>query len=174
MSGEAYRWTAKSPSELYHTLGPHGVDHLVREMLDACWRGLPDESRTLSAAKRLAQEVFDRNMKVWAKIKQPSPAAFFENLLPNDTDGFMRQAMVMCWMMMPRAGGRKVSEVRKIVGDIFQRNLNAWEQDETTFTGKKKKSAAPVKKAKAKSKSAKPKVKAVAKKSRRPAPKRSR
>ena len=35
MSWEAYRWTAKTPSELLHTLGPHGVDHLVRQYLDA-------------------------------------------------------------------------------------------------------------------------------------------
>jgi hypothetical protein len=140
MSGEAYRWTAKTPSELYHTLGPHGVDHLVRQMLDVCWRESPDEGRTLAGVKRAAQEVFDRNMRVWARIKQPSPAAFFENLLPNAADGFMRQAMVMCWMMMPRSGGRKVSEVRSIVGAIFQRNIAAWDQDESTFTGKKKKS----------------------------------
>lgn len=138
MSGEAYRWTAKSPSELYHVLGPHGVDHLVRQMLDACWRHSPEEGRTLSGVKRIAQEVFERNMRVWARIKKPSPAAFFEDLLPNEADGFLRQAMVMCWMMMPRSGGRKVSEVRKIVGDIYQRNIEAWDADEATLTGKKK------------------------------------
>jgi len=91
MSGEAYRWTAKTPSELYHTLGPHGVDHLVRQMLDVCWRESPDEGRSLAGVKRAAGRVFDRNISVWARIKQPSPAAFFENLLPNAADGFMRQ-----------------------------------------------------------------------------------
>lgn len=149
------------------------MDHLVREMLDACWRGLPDDARSLAAAKRLAQEVFDRNMAVWAKIKQPSPAAFFENLLTNDRDQFMRQAMVMCWMMMPRVGGRKVSEVRKIVGEIFKRNISGWEADEVTFTGKKQRITGAAAK-QAKSRAAKPPKKRLAKKSRRPAPKRSR
>src|SRR6185437_486056 len=142
MSGEAYRWTAKTPSELYHTLGPHGVDHLVRQMLDVCWRESPEEGRSLATVKRKAQEVFDRNMRVWARIKQPSPAAFFEDLLPNAADGFMRQAMVMCWMMMPRSGGRKVSEVRAIVAAIYQRNIAAWDADEATFTGTRKKPSA--------------------------------
>ena len=137
MSWEAYRWTAKTPSELYKTLGPHGVDHLIRQMLDACWRHSPEEERTLAAVKRAAQEVYDRNLAVWAKIKQPSPAAFFENLLPYEADGFLRQAMVMCWMMMPRTGGRKVADVRKIIGEIYQRNLQAWDEDEATFTGSK-------------------------------------
>ena len=53
MSWEAYRWTAKSPSELYHTLGPHGVDHLVRQMLDACWRQSPEEGRSLAFSATL-------------------------------------------------------------------------------------------------------------------------
>jgi hypothetical protein len=148
MSGEAYRWTAKTPSELYHTLGPHGVDHLVRQMLDACWRRLPDEARSVAVAKRAAQEVYDRNMAVWAKIKQPSPEAFFRDLLPIDTEQYMRQAMVTCWMMMPRTGGRKVSDVRRIVGEIFQRNIDAWNADEATFTGKNTKSSGAAKKAK--------------------------
>ena len=137
MSWEAYRWTAKSPSELYQILGPHGVDHLVRQMLESCWRNSPAEGRTLEGVKKIAREVFARNMTVWAKIKKPSPAAFFENLLPNEADGFLRQAMVLCWMMMPRSGGRKVSDVRKIVGAIYDRNIASWDQDEATFTGKK-------------------------------------
>ena len=150
MNWEAYRWTAKSPSELYSTLGPHGVDHLVRQMLDACWRRSPEEGRSLAGVKKIAQEVFDRNIAVWSKIKQPSPAAFFENLLPNEADGYLRQAMVMCWMMMPRTGGRKVGDVRKIVSEIYQRNIDAWDADEATFTGKK----TPRKKAAAKPASA--------------------
>jgi hypothetical protein len=143
MSWEAYRWTAKSPSDLYQTLGPHGVDHLVRQMLDACWRHSPEEGRTLALVKRMAQEVFDRNMAVWAKIKSPSPAAFFENLLPYEADGFLRQAMVLCWMMMPRTGGRKVADVRKIINEIYQRNINSWEDDDATFKGTKHKAAKP-------------------------------
>jgi hypothetical protein len=170
MSGEAYRWTAKTPSELYHTLGPHGVDHLVRQMLEACWRRLPDDTRSVSAAKRAAQEVFDRNMAVWAKIKQPSPAAFFQDLLPTETDGYMRQAMVTCWMMMPRTGGRKVADVRRIVGEIYRRNIDAWDADDATFTGKKPKASTPTKKA---PKAGKGKAK-TAKKSPRRAPARSR
>ena len=50
---------------------------------------------------------------------------------------FLRQAMVTCWMMMPRTGGRKLSDVTRIVTGIFERNLAAWEQDNATFTGKK-------------------------------------
>jgi hypothetical protein len=139
MSWEAYRWTAKSPSELYDILGPHGVDHLVRQMLDACWRESPTEGRSLTSVKKIAQEVFDRNLAVWSRIKKPSPAAFFEDLLPNATDGFLRQGMVLCWMMMPRSGGRNVRDVRKIVSEIYGRNLAAWEEDNATFTGKKAK-----------------------------------
>ena len=146
MSWEAYRWTAKSPSELHHTFGPQGVERLVQQMLDACWRESEAEGRSLATVKRAAQEVFDRNVAAWAKIKQPSPAAFFDNLLPHAADGFLRQAMVLCWMMMPRAGGRKVSDVRKIVGEIYRRSLDAWDADEATFTGKslKKKSGPKV------------------------------
>jgi hypothetical protein len=158
MSWEAYRWTAKTPAELFHTLGPHGVDHLVRQYLDAVWRGLPDDQRNLDAARRAAQEVFDRNMKVWAAIKKPSPEAFFQNLLPKDTDQFLRQAMLVCWMMMPRAGGRDLGDVRKIVTRVYQRNLDGWEEDNEAFTtgGKKKKPGAkktgsPTKKAARKS-----------------------
>jgi hypothetical protein len=47
--------------------------------------------------------------------------------------------MVLCWMMMPRRGGRDVAAVRKIVGEIYDRNLAAWEQDNATFTGTKPK-----------------------------------
>lgn len=137
MSWEAYRWTAKTPSELYQTLGPHGVDHLVRQMLDACWREHPMEMRTLAAVQKAAQEVFDRNMAVWGRIKKPSPAAFFEDLLPHAADGFLRQAMVLCWMMLPRAGGRDVKDVRRIISETYNRNLAAWAEDEATFTGKK-------------------------------------
>jgi hypothetical protein len=151
MSWEAFRWTAKSPSELYHVLGPHGVDELVRQSLSVCWRESPAEGRSLKGVMAIAQEVFDRNMSAWAKIKQPSPAAFFDNLLPRPADQFMRQAMVLCWMMMPRTGGRDVAEVRRIVGELFRRNLDAWEQDDATFTGsgrKKKAGKKPVRPAK--------------------------
>ncbi len=135
MSWEAYRWTAKSPSELYQVLGPHGVDELVHQSLGACWRESPAEGRSLAGVIEVAREVFDRNMKVWAAIRKPSPASFFEDLRPNPADQFLRQAMVTCWMMMPRAGGRDVREVRRIVGEIFERNLAAWQADDATFTG---------------------------------------
>jgi hypothetical protein len=137
MSWEAYRWTAKSPSELFHVLGPHGVDHLVRQALDACWRELPEDKRTLADVVASASEVFDRNRRVWGRIKRPEPAAFFDNLLPKQPDQFLRQAMVTCWMMMPRTGGRKLSDVTRIVTGIFERNLAAWEADNATLTGKK-------------------------------------
>ncbi|HEY1628816.1 MAG TPA: hypothetical protein VGF52_03090 [Tepidisphaeraceae bacterium] len=134
MSWEALRLTSKSPSELLHTLGPHGVDNLIRQALDVLWREYPPENRTLNNVRRRAQEVFDRNVKVWSSIKRPTPAAFFENLLPYPADGFFRQAMVLCWMMMPRTGGRELSEVRKIIKEIYERNLAAWEKDNRTFT----------------------------------------
>jgi hypothetical protein len=150
MSWEANRWTAKTPAELYHTLGPHGVDDLIRKSMDVCWRQLPAEGRVLADAQKAAREVFERNMAVWAKVKKPSPEAFFADLPPHEADHLMRQAMVTCWMMMPRAGGRDVAEVRQIVGGIFTRNMNAWEEDEVTFTGKAKSKAAPKKKPAAK------------------------
>ena len=139
MSWEAYRWTAKTPSELYHTLGPHGVDELIRNALADVWRGLPDDGRTVGGAIAAAREVANRNISVWRKIKQPSPAAFFEDLRPANEDGHFRQAMVLCWMMMPRAGGRKVSDALKIVARIFERNLAAWQEDDETFTGERPK-----------------------------------
>ena len=138
MSWEAYRWTAKTPSELYHTLGPHGVDELIRNALADVWRSLSDEGRTVDAAIAAAREVATRNISVWRRIKQPSPAAFFEDLLTSSAaDGHFRQAMVLCWMMMPRTGGRKVSDALKIVAQIFERNLAAWLEDNETFTGAK-------------------------------------
>ena len=48
--------------------------------------------------------------------------------------------MVLCWMMMPRSGGRKVSDALKIVAQVFERNLAAWREDNETFTGVKTKS----------------------------------
>ena len=139
MSWEAYRWTAKTPSELYHTLGPHGVDELVRNALADVWRALPDENRSVEAAIAAAREVASHNISVWRKIKQPSPAAFFEDLRPTNADGHFRQAMVLCWMMMPRSGGRKVGDALKIIAQIFERNLAAWQEDNETFTGTKPK-----------------------------------
>jgi hypothetical protein len=147
MSWEAQRWTAKSPSELFHTFGPHGVDHLVRQALEACWRELPDDKRTLNDAITASREVFDRNVAVWKRIKRPEPAAFFADLQPTPADQFLRQAMVTCWMMMPRAGGRQLSDVVKIVTGIFERSISAWEADNATFTGKSaKKRSAPASK----------------------------
>jgi hypothetical protein len=148
LTWEAFRLTSKSPSELMHVLGPHGVDHLIRQGLATCWRELPAEDKTLAAAKRAAQEAFDRNARHWAKIKRPDPAAFFDDLAPHAADGFFRQALVLCHMMLPR-GKRPLGDVLKVFTAIYQRNLDAWDSDHTVFTkgiGKSKKSA---KKAKA-------------------------
>jgi len=138
MSWEAFRLTSKSPSELLHTLGPHGVDHLIRQAMDVLWREYPEESRTFDNVKRRADEVYNRNTRVWSAIKKPSPQAFFENLLPYPADGFFRQAMVLCWMMMPRTGGRDVADVRKIISQMYQRNVEAWQADNRLFTTERK------------------------------------
>ena len=141
MSWEAFRLTSKSPAEVYHVLGPHGVDDLIRKMMDTCWREYPEETRSFDNVRKRVLEVYNRNMRVWNAIKKPTPQAFFENLLPYAADGHMRQALVLTWMMMPRAGGRDFSSVKKIIAEIFDRNLAAWDEDNRTFT------AAPAKKA---------------------------
>jgi hypothetical protein len=166
MSWEAFRLTSKSPSEVYTILGPHGVDDLIRKMMDACWREYPEDSRTFENVRRRVLEVYNRNMRVWSAIKKPTPQSFFENLLPYAADGHMRQALVLAWMMMPRAGGRDFKDVKKIVADIFQRNLASWDEDDKVFTpaakpARRKARPAAKKKttAKASKKSAKSKVK---------------
>src|SRR5690242_7012860 len=159
MSWEAFRWTAKSPSELYHVLGPHGVDDLVRQMIAAVWRDLPTEGRTFESGVEAARRVYDRNIAVWRRIKKPGPEEFFADLQPHAADGFMRQPMVLTWMMMPRTGGREVKDALRIISDIFDRNLAAWDDDNSTFTGggkkKSRKSAKPAAKPAAKAKGAK-------------------
>jgi len=152
MSWKAFRLTSKSPSDLMTVMGPAGVDGLIREMLMTCWRELPEDQRTMSAWRHAVATVFNRNMKVWSAIKKPSPQAFFDNLLPHAADGHMRQALVLCWMMLPRTGGRKFSDVKPIVTAIYSRNIAIWEQDNLTFTkspGRKRavaKSRKPVRK----------------------------
>ena len=147
MTWEAFRLTSKSPSEVLHVLGPHGVDDLIRKAMDAVWREYPEDARTYDAVKQRVQEVFNRNLRHWSSIKKPAPAAFFENLLPYAADGHVRQALVLTWMMLPRAGRRDFSDVKKIVSQIIQRNLAAWDDDHQTFTGPKpkKKPAKPAK-----------------------------
>jgi hypothetical protein len=148
MSWEAFRLTSKSPAELYIVMGPAGVDGLVRQALQECWTSLPEESRTFDAWRRRAADTFARNRKVWSAIKRPTPAAFFDNLAPYPSDGHLRQAMVLCWMMMPRAGGRDFKDVVKAMDAIFQRNLDSWEFDNRTFTkGPGKRPSATKKKA---------------------------
>ena len=135
MTWEAFRLTSKSPSEVLHVLGPHGVDDLVRKAMDATWREYPEDRRSYEAVKKRVGEVFQRNMRHWSSIKKPTPAAFFENLLPYTADGFVRQAMVLTWMMMPRAGGRDFKDTRKIIARVFERNLAAWDEDNAVFSG---------------------------------------
>ena len=154
MTWEAFRLTSKSPSEVYTILGPHGVDDLIRKMMDACWREYPEESRTFANVRRRILEVYNRNMRVWGAIKKPTPQSFFENLLPYAADGHMRQAMVLAWMMMPRTGGRNVKDVRKIITQIYERNLEAWDEDNELFSDKMKRK--PTKKPAAKKSTKKP------------------
>jgi hypothetical protein len=132
-SWEAFRLTSKTPAELLHTLGPHGVDELIRQMLAACWRDAPAEGRTYKTVQALARQVFERNLRVWNAIKKPSPGAFFESLLPNPADGLLRQALVLCRMMMPR-GKNSLPDVGRVVSHIFERNLAAWDEDYDIFT----------------------------------------
>jgi hypothetical protein len=134
MSWEAFRLTSKTPSELLSTLGPHGVDDLMRQALNAVWRDYPTETRSYVTVRKAAAEVFDRNMKVWSAIKKPRPEAFFAELGPYPSDGFMRQAFVMCWMMLPRKGGRDFKETHSILKRMFARNMEAWSEDNATFT----------------------------------------
>src|SRR5688572_3030696 len=139
MSWEAFRLTSKSPSELYDVLGPEGVDNHLRQFLTACWNALPSGERSMDRWRRLVQNVFDRNMRVWSRIKKPNPVHFFEDLRPEPADGHLRQAMVLCWMMLPRTGGRDFGDTKKIIRQIYERNLAAWEEDNRTFTATKKK-----------------------------------
>jgi hypothetical protein len=141
MTWEAFRLTSKSPSEVLHVLGPHGVDDLVRKAMDATWREYPEDGRSYDAVKKRVQEVFQRNMRHWSSIKKPTPAAFFESLLPYTADGYVRQAMVLTWMMMPRAGGRDFKDTRKIISRVFERNLAAWDEDHRVFSETKKATA---------------------------------
>ena len=166
MSWEALRLTSRSPSECLTVLGPHGVDELIRDARADCWREYPPDDRSVANVKRAFAEVFDRNMRHWRSIKKPAPAAFFENLLPHAADGHIRQALVLCYMMLPR-GQKSISIVADVVTQIFDRNLAAWDADYATFTKGPKaakrastKAAKPVAKVKkpiAKKKSAKKK-----------------
>src|SRR5687768_4376250 len=162
MSWEAYRLTSKSPAEVYAVLGPHGCDDLIRQAWAACWREYPEESRTFKAVRMRFLEVFSRNINIWRAIKKPTPESFFADFRPHDTaEGHVRQALVLSWMMMPRAGGREFKDTFKIMERIYQRNKEAWEEDNATFSGKK---AAKAKKTSRRgAKTAKGKVKAKAK-----------
>jgi hypothetical protein len=136
MSWEAQRLTSKSPSEVYAVLGPHGVDDLIRQAWAACWREFPEEGRSFRAVRQRFFEVFTRNMNIWRRIKKPTPEAFFADFKPHDqAEGHIRQALVLSWMMMPRAGGREFKDTLKIVQRIYDRNVEGWEEDERTFTG---------------------------------------
>jgi hypothetical protein len=142
MSWEAFRLTSKSPSELYDVLGPEGPDNLIRQFLTACWNALPAGERSFNAWRKLVSEVYLRNMSVWSKIKRPSPAAFFENLRPDPADGHLRQAFVLTWMMLPRAGGRDVKDARRVIESLYERSVANWDADNTTFTKGARKSGA--------------------------------
>jgi hypothetical protein len=130
---EAFRLTSKSPSELYDVLGPSGVDGLVRHALMDCWNALPAGTRTLATWRKRVDEVWARNASAWGRIKKASPAAFFQDMHPAAADGHLRQALILCWMMLPR-GRRDMSDVRAVLTGIYERQLAAWEADQRTFT----------------------------------------
>ena len=138
MSWEAQRLTSKSPAEVYRVLGPHGCDDLLRQAWAACWRESPEETRTFEGVRQRFFEVWTRNINIWKRIKKPTPDAFFADFRPHDTaEGHIRQALVLSWMMMPRAGGREFKDTFKIMERIYRRNMEAWEEDNATFSGKK-------------------------------------
>src|SRR3954468_10784589 len=135
MSWAAYRLTSKTPAEVYAVLGPHGCDDLLRQAWAACWRGMPEEGRTFQSVRQRFFEVFTRNLNIWRRIRKPTPEAFFADFIPHDVvEGHLRQAMVLSWMMMPRAGGREFADTFKIIQRLYDRNVAAWEEDESTFT----------------------------------------
>lgn len=135
MSWEAHRLTSKSPAEVYTVLGPHGCDDLIRQAWAACWREHPEETRTFKAVRQRFFETFTRNLNIWRRIKKPAPEAFFADFKPHDiVEGHLRQAMVLSWMMLPRAGGREFKDTFKIIQRLYDRNIAAWEEDERTFT----------------------------------------
>jgi hypothetical protein len=137
MSWEAQRLTSKSPAEVYRVLGPHGCDDLLRQAWAACWREAPEETRTFEGVRQRFFEVWSRNINIWRRIKKPTPESFFADFRPHDTaEGHIRQALVLSWMMMPRAGGRQFKDTVKIMERIYRRNIEAWEEDDATFTGK--------------------------------------
>lgn len=148
MSWEAFRLSSKSPAELLTVMGPNGVDHLVRDALMACWRSLPEEGRSFAAWRERADQLWQRNMRVWTKIRKPTPEAFFADLATYESDGFFRQALVLTWMMLPRSGGRDFKDTFGIIRRIFDRNVEAWQADHATFTGGKRKPARPPRPAK--------------------------
>jgi hypothetical protein len=152
MSWEAHRLTSKSPAEVYAVLGPHGCDDLIRQAWAGCWREYPEETRTFKAVRQRFFEVFSRNLNIWKRIKKPTPEAFFADFIAHDpVEGHLRQAMVLSWMMMPRAGGRTFSDTVKIIQRLYERNLAAWDEDNATFTagpGKKRLNAKGSKKTK--------------------------
>jgi hypothetical protein len=140
MSWEAFRLTSKSPAEVYTVLGPHGCDDLIRQAWAACWREYPEESRTFAAVRTRFLEVFSRNINIWKRIKKPTPEAFFGDFKPHDVaEGYIRQALVLSWMMMPRSGGRDFKDTIKIIQRIYERNLQAWVEDNRTLTAAPKK-----------------------------------
>ena len=156
MSWEAHRLTSKSPAEVYAVLGPHGCDDLIRQAWAACWREHPEETRTYKAVRQRFFEIFSRNLNIWKRIKKPSPEAFFADFIAHDpVEGHLRQAMVLSWMMMPRPGGREFSDTVKIIQRLHDRNVAAWDEDNDTFTGKKRRSTKVTKRAKKKRKAKK-------------------
>jgi hypothetical protein len=119
-------------------LGPHGCDDLLRQAWAACWRESPEETRTFEGVRQRFFEAWTRNINIWKRIKKPTPESFFADFRPHDAaEGHIRQALVLSWMMMPRAGGREFKDTFKIMERIYRRNMEAWEEDDATFGGKK-------------------------------------
>ena len=43
--------------------GPSQVDHMVRQAIQMCWMGLPDEKRTIDQVETQVRRIVDRALK---------------------------------------------------------------------------------------------------------------
>ena len=138
MSWEAFRWTAKSPSELYHVLGPHGVDDLIRQTSPPSGASCPPRARTFDGGRTGRPEVSTATSRSGGGSSSPprrrssTTSAPPRRRLPPPGDGPQ---------LDDDAPRRRpgLQDALRIVSQIFERNLANWHDDNATFTGEKPK-----------------------------------